>query len=429
MSRVALRPGLRLPALGLAAVVLGSALSSCSAVQSEEAQGTPAKPSPVALDAAEAPDDLAIGVVVSLTGEGSDWSEPAEGAQVATYRYGLGERAVVLRPVDDKGTTKGATAAVGKLLDQGVSGIVMATEGDHVRAAVTRAATAGVPVLLPYETDAVGLPDGAWLTGPDRGQVVSALAKALAASGLGRPVVVDAGGGEPKGIDALTTYRFRGGSDALRTAARIAKSTRSSARVDSVVVTGPAAQQAIVVQALQGENVQVPVLLTPAALSPVFATTLVERDGTLAGSLTTVGPDAADVAAMTPGAEGQALSAYFAALRATAGDDGVEDFFDAQPFSTVSDTADTRSHDAVIALVTAAARAQSAAPEDVAQALDGLTVTRADGLAGPELDFSTPSALADKAVIALQSSTQSPGLRPATTAPQPQLFWFTAPTD
>ena len=156
-------------------------------MQSEEAQGTPAKPSPVALDAAEAPDDLAIGVVVSLTGEGSDWSEPAEGARVATYRYGLGERAVVLRPVDDKGTTKGATAAVGKLLDQGVSGIVMATEGDHVRAAVTKAAAAGVPVLLPYETDAAGLPDGAWLTGPDRGQVVSALAKALAAATSAAP--------------------------------------------------------------------------------------------------------------------------------------------------------------------------------------------------------------------------------------------------
>ena len=40
-------------------------------------------------------------------------------------------------------------------------------------------------------------------------------------------------------------------------------------------------------------------------------------------------------------------------------------------------------------------------------------MTRADGLAGPELDFSTPSALADDAVTALQASTQSPGLRPA----------------
>ena len=284
-------------------------------------------------------------------------------------------------------------------------------------------------MLLPYETDGAGLPDGAWLTGPDREQVVSALAKALAADGLGRPVVVDAGGGAPSGIDALSTYPFRAGGDASRIAGRIARQTRSGARVDSVVVTGPAAQQATVVQALQGENVQVPVLLTPEALSPVFATTLVELDGTLAGHLTTVGPDAADVAAMAPGAEGQSLSAYFAALRATAGDDGVEDFFDAEPFATVSDTADTRSHDAVVALVTAAAEAGSAAPEAVAKALSGLTVTRADGLAGPELDFSAPSALADDAVTALQASTQSPGLRPASPKPEPAAAVLVHRTD
>ena len=66
----------------------------------------------------EAPDDLAIGVVVSLTGEGSDWSETAEGARVATYRYGLGERAVELRPVDDKGTARGRHRRRRKLVDQ-----------------------------------------------------------------------------------------------------------------------------------------------------------------------------------------------------------------------------------------------------------------------------------------------------------------------
>jgi hypothetical protein len=429
VSRPVARRARLLPAAGLAAVVLSGSLSSCSLLESEEAHGTPAEPAPVALKAAQAPDDLAIGVVVSLTGEGSDWSETAEGARVATYRYGLGERAVDLRPVDDKGTARGATAAVRTLVDAGVAGIVVATEGEHVRAAVKAATDAGVPVLLPYETDTAGLPDGAWLTGPDREQVVSALARALAADGLGRPVVVDAGGGAPSGIDALSTYPFRAGGDASRIAGRIARQTRSGARVDSVVVTGPAAQQATVVRALQGENVQVPVLLTPDALSPVFATTLVALDGTLAGRLTTVGPDAADVAAMTPGAEGQALSAYFAALRATAGDDGVEDFFDAEPFGGVSDTADTRSHDAVVALVTAAAEAGSDAPEAVTKALSGLTVTRADGLAGPELDFSAPSALADDAVTALQASTQSPGLRPASPKPEPRLFWFTAPTD
>ena len=425
-------PARRLPAAGLATVLVVGGLSACSSAGSEEAHGTPASPAPVALEQAQTPKDLTVGVVVSLAsapGEGSDWSKAAEGAEVAAYRYGLAGRRVQLRPVDDKGTAKGARNAVRQLVHDDVAGIVLATAGDHVRAAAQAAAAAGVPVLLPYETDASGLPDGAWLTGPDQDQVVSGLAKALAAGGLGRPVVVDAGGGTPKGVDATSTYRFRPSADASRLARVIARQTRSRTRVDAVIVSGPAAQQAAVVQGLQGQSVQVPVLLTPDALSPVFPATLAKLDGALSGSLTTVGPDAGDVAAMTPGADGQALSAYFAALRATAGDSKEQDFFDGQPFAGVSDAADTRSHDAVVALVTAAAKADSSDPADVAKALSGLTVTHADGLAGPDLHFGSAGAVADDDVHALQASTQDPGLRPAAAAAEPRLFWFSAPTD
>lgn len=418
---------------GLATALLVGGLAGCSSAGSEEARGTPASPAPVALEADRAPKGLEIGVVVSLTsapGEGSDWSEAAEGAEVAAYRYGLAGRDVEIRPVDDKGTAKGAQNAVRQLVDDGAAGIVLATAGDHVRAAADAAAEAGVPVLLPYETDAAGLPDGAWLTGPDRAQVVSALARALAAGGLGRPAVVDAGGGTLKGIDATATYRFRSNGDAARLARVIARQASSRARIDAIVVSGPAARQASVVQGLQGESVQVPVLLTPEALSPVFPATLVELDGSLSGSLTTVGPDAGDVAAMTPGDDGQALSAYFAALRAAAGDSKEQDFFDGQPFAGVSAAADTRSHDAVVALVTAAATADSSEPADVTKALKGLTVTHADGLAGPDLHFDGAAAtLADDDVHTLQASTQDPGLRPAGAAAVPRLFWFSAPTD
>ncbi len=421
----------RWPATGLAGLVLAGSLAGCSASDSAEPEAAPARPSPVALDAADVPAGLAVGVVVSLTsapGEGSGWSGPAEGARVAAYRYGLGDVDVRVRAVDDKGTAKGAAAAVRTLVEDDVAGIVLATEGAHVQAALATAAEAGVPVLLPYETDARDLADGAWLTGPDREQVVSTLATALASDKLVRPVLVDAGGGRPAGISTVSGHRFRAGGDVARTAAAIAKQVRSGT-VDSVLVTGPAQLQATVVRGLQGANVQVPVLLTPDALSPTFPTTLADLDGTLSGSLTTAGPDAGDVAAMGSGEEGEALSAYFAALRATAGDPGVTDFFDDEPFATVSDVADTRSHDAVVALVTAAAAAGSATPTDVADALAGLRVTHADGLAGPGLDFTSPSALADDDVLVLQASTQGPGLRPVATKQEPQLFWFTASND
>ncbi|GAB3787694.1 ABC transporter substrate-binding protein [Nocardioides ungokensis] len=428
------RPGVRLPVAGLATLALAAGLTACSSSASEEAQGAPARPAPVALDAVQAPDEVKVGVLVSLTsapGEGSDWSKAAEGARVAAYRFGLGDVSVTLRPMDDKGTSKGAAAAVQRLASDGVSGIVVASEGDHVRAAVDAASKAGIPVLLPYETDAAGLPDHAWVTGPDRAQVASALTSALSDRGVSRPALVDAGGGKPDGMSPSASYRFHAGDDPTKLADAIAKQAGAGKGPDSVLVSGPAQLQATVVQALQGANVTLPVFLTPDALSPAFATTLAGLDGTLSGSLTTVGPDAGDVAAMGSGDDGQALSAYFAALRATAGDSKVTDFFDGQPFATVSDDADTRSHDAVVALVAAAAKAGSVDPADVADALAGLQVTHADGLAGPSLDFSSPDALADDEVAVLQASTQSPGLRPVAATPgppAPQLFWFTAPS-
>ena len=95
----------------------------------------------------------------------------------------------------------------------------------------------------------------------------------------------------------------------------------------------------------------------------------------------------------------------------------------------MSHAADTRSHDAVVALVTAAAKAGSSDPAAVTKALSGLTVTHADGLAGPDLHLGAAGTLADDDVHALQASTQDPGLRPAAAAAEPRLFWFSAPTD
>lgn len=425
---MARRPG-RLPAVCGALALLGG-LTACGPSSEESAERAPARPSPVVLDAAGAPSDVAVGVVVSLSsrpGEGAEWSEAAEGAQVAAYRFSQGDTSVTVHPLDDKGTARGAAAAVRRLADDGVSGIVLATDGSHVRAAVAAAAEAGVPVLLPYATDARNLPDNAWLTGPDAHTVDATLAEALRSDGLSRPVVVDAGGGKPAGIRAVASYRLPAGADASGLAAAIARRAASGRHVDSVVVSGPAAQQAAVVTALQGASGDLPVFLTPDALSPAFATALVGSDGVLAGSLTTVGPDAGDVAAMGSGEDGRALSAYFAGLRATAGDDEVTDYFDGQPFAAVAGAADTRSHDAVVSLVVAAAEADSADPADVLEALHDLELGHDDGLAGPDLDFATPTALAPGAVTALQASTQDPGLRPVDTPRGPRLFWFSTP--
>ena len=128
--------------------------SACTgSEESPEETGRPVSPPAVELAPEGVPEDVSIGVVVSLTsapGEGAQWNEAAEGARVAAYRYGLGDVDVSLVPRDDQGTADGADAAVRELAEEGVSGIVMATEGKHVTGALDAASELGVPVLLPY---------------------------------------------------------------------------------------------------------------------------------------------------------------------------------------------------------------------------------------------------------------------------------------
>jgi hypothetical protein len=392
----------------------------------------PQRPSPVALHQQKAPEDLKLGVLVSLTskpGEGAEWVEAAEGARVAAHRYAEGDLDITLLPVDDKGTAKGAAAGVRHLVEKGVTGIVVATAGDHVRAAVAAAASHDVPVLLPYETESATLPANAWVTGPDAEQVGSALARALAAKHLERPALLDVGGGTPPGLEPVTTARLAPGGSPARAVARLKRLQGSDDAPDSVVVSGPAAAQSEVVKALQGRQVGFPVHLTPQVLSPVFDAGLAEGGASMAEDLTTVGQDTDDLAALDRDAPGQALSAFFEALRGAAGEPRLKDFFDGQPFATVADAADTRSHDAVVALVVAAARARSADPGEVLEELGGLELDHADGLAGPALDFTRRQPLADRDVVTLHSSDRDPGLRPRTPRPEPHLFWFAAPTD
>ena len=384
--------------------------------------------SPVALEAKGAPSRLTVGVVVSLTSEpdqGAEWSSVAEGAEVAAYRYRLGDVRVRIAPENDKGSAEGARDAVRRLVAEHVAGIVMATEGDHVGPALAEARRAGVPVLLPYGAPGTGLPGAAWSTGPDRSQVGAALADALRAQGLHRPLLVDAGGGQLPHLAPVRRVRYRAGDDPDALAGTVVRSARAD-DADALVVSGPAALQGQLVAALQGRDAGRPLLVTPQALSPSFATALGSAGGSLDADLTTVGVAGGDTTTLQPGSAGRAATGFFAALRSAAADPRLEDFFDGRPFARVAAAADSRSHDAVVALVAAAARAESAQPGEVRKALADLTVTSADGLAGPDLDFRHRSAVRSREVTALHATTQDPGVTPAGGAAQ--IHWFASST-
>lgn len=426
-----MRAGRSRPALTLVSLALVGAAAGCTGSEDEEAPGQPARPVSVELAPEGAPDALSVGVVVSLSsapGEGEQWSEAAQGAEVAAERFRLGDVDVTVMPEDDRGTAAGAEAAVRTLVEDGVSGIVLATEGDHVEGALQAASDLGVPVLLPYESAAADLPEVAWATGPTDDQAGAALAEAVEASGATRPALVDAGGGQPSGVSTVRGEPFAAGDDPQRLATRLVRAATGDQGIDSVVVSGPAELQAQVVRALQAQTADLPVFLTDDALSPVFAKTLATAGGSLTVPLATAGFDADDVVALESGARGSAVSAYLAAVRTVSSDTATTDFFDDEPFRTVAQAVDVRSHDAVVALVTAAAEAGSSEPADVAEALESLTLDAGDGLAGPDLDLGGATAVADEAVVPLLATTQDPGLRQVADRTAPRLFWFRLPS-
>ena len=420
-----------------AAVALGLVLGACSGSEGQDDQpaagpaepagGAPAEVALPALAEAVPDEPVRVGLLVTLRsepGEGQDLVAAAEGAAVAAYRLRLGGADVELEVVDDQGTTQGATEAVQEMLDAEVAGIVAATRGEHLDDALVTATDAGTPVLLPYDRSGA-LPTGAFATGPSATAVDRALLAGMEADGLERPYVLSADGVEADGVGSADAAAV--GQD-VDGAVEAVAAAFDEGRVDSVLVAAAASTQARVVAVLQGAAPQVPVVLTPEALSPAFADGLAESSGTTAGAFLSAGPDAGDATTLAPGERAESASVFFAALRMAAGDPASTDLFDAAPFAEVASGADTASHDAVVALAAAVREAGSTEAGDVLSALSGLQVGPADGLAGPGLDFGSDQALPAEAVVVLRATGQDPGVRPAPRDADPRLFWFAADT-
>ncbi|HEY1135018.1 MAG TPA: hypothetical protein VGE77_10600 [Nocardioides sp.] len=416
----------------LATALLALPLVACSGDEEERddedaVEVAPVPPAQVTLTAS-VNGPVRIGVVVSSVGSGAEGTDVlglAQGAMVAQSRLAGGGVEVEILGRDDRGTADGAVAVVDELVADGVSGIVLATAGDHVGPALERAAEAGVPVLAPYllGTD---LPTGTWSTAPSAEAVDAGLATALAAVTVSQPYVLTIGSAETPDVPGARSGSF--GSDAVGAAVTAVAEAVEADAIDSVVLAGAAADQARFVQGIQ-TVADVPVVLTPDALSPVFADVLAASGGVLSAQFLTVGPDATDATTLLEGAAGDSAAAYFAALRTLTADASAVDVL-GRPFDVNGADADIASHDAVVALVRAVEAAGSSVPADVAQALPDVAVDAADGLAGPALTFATPQALADDAVVVLTSTTQDPGVRAviATAGPDAQhLFWLAVP--
>lgn len=437
-----LRPASRRGAAGILAA-LGLMLTAGTTACGPSAPTTAAAPAVSAKLTGSLPDQLSIGVVVSVTsapGEGTEWRDAAEGAQVAAERFALAGEKVTLVPANDKGTSEGAVAAVKSLAGRKVAGIVLATAGRHIDGALQEAAQLDVPVLLPYAGSAANLAtDAGWLTGPSAASADQRLVELLRDRKLTRPLLIDAGGGSVTGLSPAEHQDFQPDDDPAALAKSLAarRHQHGSDRnegFDAIVVSGPAEMQGRVVSALQGAPLGVPILLTDDALSPAFPTALVSAGGSLSGELLSAGLDHGDGRALEPTEAGRALAGYFAALNLLAADSKATDLFGERPFGDVAAAADVRSHDAVVCFVRAAETAKSTDPAQVERALAGRSLGYPDGLSGTPLNLSAPEAVADDAVVALAATADSPGLRPASTASADSsggdsgaaLYWYPA---
>lgn len=407
-----------------AALVAAALMATGCTSRSASSPGAPASGVPVALtlSGSAAMASIRIGIVMPpVQGEGSQYRDAAEGAEVAVYRFGLSGAKVTLVAAQDGGTAAGLRAAVNSLVSQSVSGIVVATAGPHVDD-VLPTLHVDVPLVLPYDAPA-SLPLNVWTTGPSQTGVAAGLAKALSGSGVSHPfALVQQGWTLPAGVQTAASAQVAPG-DPLPAAVM---SDISAGTADSVLIAASAPVQASLVAALQqglGSR-QVPVMLTPDALTPAFGADLAQA-GASSSVLITVGDDADDPAAMASGLPGQQASAFFVALRLAAGDSSCKTVFGDAPFSTVAQSADTASQDAVVALVRGVEKAGSLSAQAVTDALPTLDLDQPDeGLAGPALNFTASSALPDDDVVPMVASTQNPGVRPQVTSGARSLFWF-----
>ncbi|MCA5922807.1 hypothetical protein [Curtobacterium oceanosedimentum] len=406
----------------LVAAVVAAVLTFRAVGSSTPAEAVPATV-PVRIAVEDVPAATKIGVVVTLgDGEGSEWNEAAQGALVAERRLALGGTDIALVTKNDGGTSAGAKAAVRSLVGSGVAGIVVASSGTHVSGALSAAAAEGVPVVLPYAT----AEKDSWSTAPAADSISAAMTAAL--GDAESPLLVDLGGGAPAGLrvahvldgDATAdttalaeTIASRTGAASAGDGAEEAADAEPAAEPDSdaVVVSGSAQRQGALVAALQAADVTVPVVLTPDATSPAFGSALVDAGGSLSGSFRTVGVATDDARALSSDAEGRAMSAFLGGVRVLADDTDAQNLTGDRPFSAVAGAADSRSHDAVIALVRAVGAAESAEPSEVTDALAALDLDSAAGIAGPALDFTRQQALGARATV-LAASAQQLGLRP-----------------
>jgi hypothetical protein len=349
---------------------------------------------PVALTST-APEGLKVGLLVANAGAGKDVAELAAGAYVAEYRLNAAKAdRMHLVVEDDLGTAEGAVAAVGRLADQGVVGIVNASLGEPARAASAEATTRGIAMLFPYAGDPALAAGSAFVTGPTDDQVAAKLvtgakdAKKIAVvhqvgayGSAGREALARAG------LAVATDINFDPATDAGGAARTVVASGS-----DLVVAWTELDGALRLLSDLKTVGTAAPVLFASQAAVPAFG----RAQKGLAAPAATDGLLSAGLWA-GPWTPTGAVDAFYKAREQAS----------AAGARTDLSNADLRAHDAVLAIVAASAAAKSSDPGAVLAGLRSLGDV--PGASGVPLHFAQSKAVADSDVALMTYSTVDSG--------------------
>lgn len=407
----------------LAVVALIVALVSVAIFQTkaQEQDHAVAVTVPVELRAGGSVKGGSIGLLITVgneNAEGSEWNQAAAGAQVAVERFNRAGADLTLVTEDDRGTASGALAAVRSMADQNVSGIIVATRGEHLKAAIYLAQQLDIPLIFPYDSPNA---EGTWSFQADDQSMKNLMVVHNAGQRLIRLDQENFGGVE---YAADQVVNVTADTDTEQLARDLSQQVKDSKVPVAIAINADPYLQARIVRSLQDLGVDAELILAPGATSPAFGASYLSGDvkrSTI--NAVSIGYNSGDAVALQSDGEGRSMSAYLQMVKIMSDSSNATSPLGDQPFSAVAGAADSRSHDSLVAFVRAMERSPSHKAKDVKETLRGLKLSPADGITSGSVDFSSQHVVQAKPIL-LAASIGNLDMRGSLPSATVGVQWF-----
>lgn len=407
--------------LAVIALIVALVLVAIFQTKAQEQDHAVAVTVPVELKAGGSVKGGSIGLLITVgneNAEGSEWNQAAAGAQVAVERFNRSGADITLVTEDDRGTVSGAVAAVRSMADQNVSGIIVATRGEHLKEAVYLAQQLDIPLIFPYHSlDA----EGTWSFQADDQSMKNLMTVHSAGQRLIRVDQENFGGVE---YAADQVVNVTADTDTEQLARDLSQQVKDSKVPVAIAINADPYLQARIVPSLQDLGVDAELILDPGATSPAFGSSYLSGDvkrSTI--NAVSIGYNSGDAVALQSDGEGRSMSAYLQMVKIMSDSSNATSPLGDHPFSAVAGAADSRSHDSLVALVRAMERSPSNKAKDVKETLQGLKLSPADGITSGSVDFSSQHVVQAKPIL-LAASIGNLDMRGSLPSATVGVQWF-----